>query len=125
MSAYQDGYPYSVELVGAVIRQGSFLKKMHDLQWTQPHFFDSKEDEVALQHAIARYHAFLNLMSASPASFFVPTLDIDLAWHTHQLLGNTYHEHCLKFVGRYIDHDDKVEEQTLSTSFDLTCRAWK
>ncbi|KAG6825171.1 hypothetical protein H0H93_001076, partial [Arthromyces matolae] len=40
-----------------VIRQGSFVKKMHDLQWTQPHFFDSKEDEVALQHSIARYHA--------------------------------------------------------------------
>ncbi|KAG6915915.1 hypothetical protein DXG01_009285 [Tephrocybe rancida] len=78
MSAYQNGYIFSVELAGAVIRQGSFVKKMHDLQWTQPQFFDDKEDEVALQHSIARYHA-----------------------------------------------DDKVEEQTLSSAFDLTCRAWK
>lgn len=30
--------------------------------------------------------SFLDLMSSSPASFFVPTLDIDLVWHTHQLM---------------------------------------
>ncbi|KAG6915916.1 hypothetical protein DXG01_009286 [Tephrocybe rancida] len=125
MSAYQSGYIFSVELAGAVIRQGSFVKKMHDLQWTQPQFFDDKEDEVALQHSIARYHAFLDLMSASPVSFYVPTLDIDLAWHTHQLLWLTYHTDCVNYIGRYIDHDDKVEEQTLSSAFDLTCRAWK
>ncbi|KAG6811928.1 hypothetical protein H0H93_014102, partial [Arthromyces matolae] len=63
-------------------------------------------------------------MSASPASFYVPTLDIDLAWHTHQLLGETYQSNCQLYVGRYVDHDDKVEENVLSTSFDLTCRAW-
>ncbi|KAG6907301.1 hypothetical protein DXG01_009465 [Tephrocybe rancida] len=61
-----------------VLRQGSFVKKMHDLQWTQPGFFDLKNDEVGLEHSIARYHA-----------------------------------------------DDKVEEQTLVTAFDVTCRAWK
>ncbi|KAG6865062.1 hypothetical protein C0991_005381 [Blastosporella zonata] len=125
ISAYQNDYMFSVELVGAVVRQGSFVKKMHELQWTQPHFFDSNEDEVALQHSIARYHAFLDLMSASSASFYVPTLDIDLAWHTHQLLSDTYHNDCMTYVGRYIDHDDKVAEETLSSAFDLTCRAWK
>ncbi|GLB43789.1 putative essential for the formation of DNA replication focal centers [Lyophyllum shimeji] len=56
-SAYADGEQFSADLVGAVIRQGSFVKKMHDLQWTEPGFFDTKEDEVALQHAIARYRA--------------------------------------------------------------------
>ncbi|KAG6841229.1 hypothetical protein C0991_000676, partial [Blastosporella zonata] len=125
ISAYQNDYMFSVELIGAVVRQGSFVKKMHELQWTQPHFFDSSEDEVALQHSIARYHAFLDLMSVSPASFYVPTLDIDLAWHTHQLLSDTYHNNCMTYVGRYIDHDDKVAEETLSSAFDLTCRAWK
>ena len=33
------------------------MKKMFDLHWTEPGYFDNKEDEVALQHAIARYHA--------------------------------------------------------------------
>ena len=42
-------------------------------------------------------------MSSSPTVFFVPTLDIDLAWHTHQLGGSTYHNDCIAYVGRYID----------------------
>ncbi|KAJ7042053.1 hypothetical protein C8F04DRAFT_1078148 [Mycena alexandri] len=125
MSAYVDDKMFSVELVGAVLRQGSFVTKMYDLQWTRPGFFDSTEDEVALQHSIARYHAFLDLMSSSPASFFVPTLDIDLAWHTHQLMASNYTRDTVGFVGRFIDHDDKVEESQLASSFDITCRAWK
>ncbi|KAF7353803.1 hypothetical protein MVEN_01065800 [Mycena venus] len=125
LSAYVDDKMFSVELIGAVLRQGSFVTKMYDLQWTKPGFFDSAEDEIALQHAIARYHAFLDLMSSSPASFFVPTLDIDLAWHTHQLMANNYAKDTTKYIGRFIDHDDKVEENQLASSFDITCRAWK
>ncbi|KAJ6620392.1 hypothetical protein B0H10DRAFT_2163599 [Mycena sp. CBHHK59/15] len=125
MSAYVDDKIFSVELVGAVLRQGSFVTKMHELEWTRAGFFDSAEDEVALQHAIARYHAFLDLMSSSPASFFVPTLDIDLAWHTHQLMATNYSKDTVKYVRRFIDHDDKVEESQLANSFDITCRAWK
>lgn len=40
-----------------VLRQGSFVQKMHDLDWTSPGFFDKAEDEVALKHAVVRYHA--------------------------------------------------------------------
>jgi hypothetical protein len=139
LGAYVDDRPFSVELVGAVrcvaymvqvnftyacpekqvLRQGSFVKKMHGLLWTQPDFFESQEDEVALQHAIARYHAFacffflwtiisclfrfLDLMTSSPVSFFVPTLDIDLAWHTHQLMAVKYNKDCRDYVGRFVD----------------------
>ncbi|KAJ7683221.1 hypothetical protein B0H17DRAFT_1074432 [Mycena rosella] len=125
MSAYVDDKLFSVDLVGAVLRQGSFVNKMYGLQWTQSGFFDRAEDEVVLQHAIARYHAFLGLMSSSPAAFFVPTLDIDLAWHTHQLMATKYSKDTVDRVGRFIDHDDKVEESYLASSFDTTCRAWK
>ncbi|KAJ7119045.1 hypothetical protein C8R44DRAFT_625746 [Mycena epipterygia] len=125
MSAYTDDRIFSVELVGAILRQGSFVTKMYDLEWTRLGYFDGAEDEVALQHAIARYHAFLDLMSSSPASFFVPTLDIDLVWHTHQLMASNYSRDTVKYVGRFIDHDDKVEESQLASSFDITCRAWK
>ncbi len=64
-------------------------------------------------------------MSSSPASFFVPTLDIDLVWHTHQLMARRYSRDCLEHVGRFIDHDDKVAEDRLSKAFDITCRAWQ
>ncbi|KAG5649385.1 hypothetical protein H0H81_004172 [Sphagnurus paluster] len=43
-----------------VIRQGSFVTKMKNLCWTEPGFFDEREDEVALQHAISRYHAYVD-----------------------------------------------------------------
>ena len=115
---------------------------MAHLGWTKPGFFGAPEDEVVLQHAIARYHAyvslssssdsfvclrflfrsyaalishcvtvadsctmvrFLDLMSSSPASFFVPTLDIDLVWHTHQLMNVQYETDCKRYVGRFID----------------------
>lgn len=125
MSAYNDDKIYSVDLVGAVLRQGTFVFKMVDLGWTQPGFFDSAEDKVALQHAIARYHAFMDLMTTSPASFFVPTLDIDLVWHTHQLIPHKYGADCQRYVKRFIDHDDKVENVQLAAAFDITCNAWK
>ena len=55
--AYFNEKPYSAELVGAVIRQGSFVQKMYDLGWTKVGYFNSVGDELALQHALARYHA--------------------------------------------------------------------
>ncbi|KAJ7600398.1 hypothetical protein C8J56DRAFT_767239 [Mycena floridula] len=120
LGAYNDDKLFSLDLMGAVIRQGTFIKKMHDISWTA-----SGLDETVLKQAIARYHAFLDLLASSPSSFCVPTLDIDLVWHTHQLMPQRYSKDCTKFVGRFIDHDDKVEENALSSSFDDTCRAWQ
>ena len=84
-------------------------------------------------------------MSTSTTTFFVPTLDIDLAWHTHQLMGPKYSRDCKAYIRRTIDQyvfwfhrfhecrlsadhplsDDKVEEEHLALSFDVTCRAWQ
>ncbi|KAK0230085.1 hypothetical protein IW262DRAFT_1261796 [Armillaria fumosa] len=125
MSVYTDDRIFSLDLTGAVLRQGAFVDKMRKLGWTEPDFFSSSEDEMALKHCAARYHAFLDLISSSPACFFVPTLDIDLVWHTHQLMARRYSRDCLKHVGRFIDHDDKVAEDKLSNAFDITCRAWQ
>ncbi|KAF9034120.1 hypothetical protein BJ165DRAFT_1320124, partial [Panaeolus papilionaceus] len=62
---------------------------------------------------------------ASPNSFCVPTLDIDLVWHTHQLHPTNYMQDTTHYVKRFIDHDDKVEGLRLSSSFDTTCKLWK
>jgi hypothetical protein len=83
-------------------------------------------------------------MASSPASLFAPTLDIDLVWHTDQLMSVKYKSDCTSYVGRFIDRraylsfdmmmiifkhcsfsDDKVEGLQLSSAFDITCRAWK
>ena len=46
MGAYSDEKIYSVELVGAVLRQGTFVGKMYDLGWTRPDYFHGKQDEL-------------------------------------------------------------------------------
>ncbi|KIY68410.1 hypothetical protein CYLTODRAFT_489786 [Cylindrobasidium torrendii FP15055 ss-10] len=123
-NAYIDDKMFSLDLVGAVLRQASFVGKMASLGWTTP-AFAADPDETILLHTVARYHAFLDLMQSSPASFFVPTLDIDLAWHTHQLKSMQYDKDCWEYVGRFVDHNDRVEEDKLSNAFDITCRAWE
>ncbi|KAF9034107.1 hypothetical protein BJ165DRAFT_1534302 [Panaeolus papilionaceus] len=124
LSAYADDKVYSIELVNAVIRQGKFVEKIKELNWTAPSFPD-KSDMRILPHAVARYHAFLDLMATHPGTMLVPTLDIDLVWHTHQLMSSNYVDDCTKYVGRFVDHDDKVEGIRLSTSFDQTGFLWR
>ncbi|GBE89583.1 hypothetical protein SCP_1602460 [Sparassis crispa] len=124
-SAYTDDRPFSIDLVGAVVRQGAFIDKMHEFGWTKPGYFDSGEDELVLVHATARYHAFLDLMNTSPSLSLLPTLDIDLVWHSHQLMGSRYEKDCMQYVRRYVDHDDTVKENKLAMSLETTCRAWQ
>lgn len=57
LSAYTDDHPFSLDLAAAVIRQGSFIDRMHAIGWTDASAFDSEEDEVVLVNCIARYHA--------------------------------------------------------------------
>lgn len=66
ISAYSQPGPASLDLVGAVLRQGSFVEKMNDMEWTSTN----------LAIAVARYHAFLDLMTTSVGPSLVPTLDI-------------------------------------------------
>ena len=42
-----------------MIRQGTFIAKMHAFGWTAPGYFDSAADATALAHAITRYHAYV------------------------------------------------------------------
>lgn len=118
-SAYIDDRPFSVELVSAVIRQGSFIDRIHNLGWLDSGHFEGAATESILIHAIVRYHAyvyitilelstdslssFLDLMTPSCTMLLVPTLDIDLAWHTHQMTGYAYGDDCVKFLGHLVD----------------------
>ncbi|KAH7101530.1 hypothetical protein BKA62DRAFT_703261 [Auriculariales sp. MPI-PUGE-AT-0066] len=115
LSHYQGPGPFSVELTGAVMRQASFVQKMVGMGWTEPGRFST--DPSVLLRAIARYHAFLDLMSSAPSSFFVPTLSENLTF--------SFREDTILLLRRQLDHDDKVEEGMLSNAFDLTAQAWQ
>jgi hypothetical protein len=47
-------------------------------------------------------YSFLDLMTSN-VGFYVPTLDIDLVWHTHQLNSLQYERDCFEYVGRFVD----------------------
>ncbi|KAG8893318.1 hypothetical protein FRB99_002045, partial [Tulasnella sp. 403] len=63
-------------------------------------------------------------METFPGQFLVPTLTIDLAWHTHQLLCVEYRESTLTLLGTIVDHDDAVEQENLSAAFETTAFLW-
>ncbi|CAG8282932.1 unnamed protein product [Penicillium salamii] len=71
----------------------------------------------------SRYIKFLQLMKEYKCTF-VPTLDIDLLWHTHQLSPLAYGKYCQTQVGRYVDHVDTICTVTRSTGEDDTARLW-
>jgi hypothetical protein len=54
-SAYTSDRPFSLDLMGAVIRQGSFIDKMANLGWTEPSF--STHHGEVFDYVLARYHA--------------------------------------------------------------------
>ncbi|KAH8828622.1 hypothetical protein DL96DRAFT_1463063 [Flagelloscypha sp. PMI_526] len=122
LDSYKCHKPFSTDLAAAVLRQFEFATKMKSLPWGSG--FKSSEEERPLIHAIARYHSFLDLM-AGRLGFYVPTLDIDLAWHTHQLSGVQYERDCFEYVGKFVNHDDKVDGLQLGDGFNDTCKAWQ
>jgi hypothetical protein len=113
---------FSLDLVAASLRQREFTNRIiHECNG-----INSPQD---LQKAISRYHKFLRLMGkknkiTGKHTPLVPTLDVDLAWHTHQLFPHSYSEYCLQYVGRAINHDDTFEENVIGHGLRETSLAW-
>lgn len=66
---------FGIELVGAVLRQGTFVQKMKKLDWLH-----SPGVMTTAQRLIVKYHRFILLAADAPKKTVVPTLDVDLAW---------------------------------------------
>jgi hypothetical protein len=76
--------------------------------------------EGTLHRALDRYDKFLQLFKLYPGTTLVPTLDIDLVWHTHQCSPQQYRDSTLKRAGRFINHDDTLGKGTLDHGMDRT-----
>src|SRR5947208_1503194 len=73
---------------------------------------------------LKRYERFVELIAAHPDQAVVPTLDIDLAWHTHQLSPQAYFQFSVKKTGAFTDHNDRVDEDKLGSAFEWTSKAY-
>jgi Glycine-rich domain-containing protein-like len=136
----------SIDLVAASLRQREFARKITGEEC------QGMDSPFALYKATTRYHKFLLLLKRSQPSneknpmrrkkmsFFkamseqpsstrvpkhlVPTLDIDLCWHTHQLFPRAYREWCLEHLGRAVNHDDTIGKESLDHGLRSTSLAW-
>ncbi|KAG6436864.1 hypothetical protein SASPL_101768 [Salvia splendens] len=76
-----------------------------------------------IRGAVARYKGFLHLIKRNKEqgiqSFVVPTYDIDLIWHSHQLHPASYSEDLLKFMGRILEHDDTDSDRSKGQKLDV------
>jgi hypothetical protein len=66
---------FGIDLVGAVLRQGTFVQKMVKLDWLR-----SPGCMKTVQRLIVKYHRFVRLAADNGGRMIVPTLDVDLAW---------------------------------------------
>src|SRR6202044_248532 len=67
-----------------------------------------------LTRAIDRYGKYLELFKKYPRTLLVPTLDIDLVWHTHLCAPQQYRHTTASVAGRFINHDDTIATDALA-----------
>ena len=113
----------SIDLVAAALRQREFAKKITGEECR------GMDTPFALFKANTRYHKFLLLMNRKTGNKrrypnLVPTLDIDLCWHTHQLFPVPYRQWCAEHLGTAINHDDTIGRGDLDIGLRKTSLAW-
>lgn len=76
MSRYwENSSIFALDLIGAVIRQGTFIEKMHSIDWIHSPALASTE-----QRLMEKYYRYFAILARHPGQLVVPTLDVDLAW---------------------------------------------
>ncbi len=76
MSRYWDNSSiFALDLVGAVIRQGTFVEKMHAIDWLH-----SPAAQSTMKRLLTKYERYFTILKLHPGKTAVPTLDVDLAW---------------------------------------------
>ena len=109
----------SLDLVGAALRQREFTRKITANDLSELHI------PKGLDRAIARYQKFMLLANrVTKYQSLVPTLDIDLCWHTHQLSPLPYSEWCYRYLQRWVNHDDTIGDGDLRAGLHATSMAW-
>ncbi|KAI8936668.1 hypothetical protein NX059_007065 [Plenodomus lindquistii] len=121
MSRYwENSSDFGIDLVGAVLRQGTFVQKMAKIDWLH-----SPSVMTTMQRLIVKYHRFVLLAAESKETVVVPTLDVDLAWHTHQLTPNVYYRYTVTETKKFLNHDDKMTDNDLHKAFQATSLAYE
>ncbi|KAI8064347.1 hypothetical protein BC940DRAFT_95707 [Gongronella butleri] len=90
---------FSMDLIHGVCRQRPFYNLVASGNW---------RPLVRLRRVIRRYHDFLYTMRKG-FTYQVPTLEMDVGWHTHMLFAGRYRMFTLSYLGNVPNHDDAVD----------------
>jgi hypothetical protein len=111
-AAIKTAQPFApIDLADAVNRQHAFASKMANFSWSRSPFATQ-----TLESLVKRYDQFFQLMVANPDTIMAPTLDQDLAWHTHQLNPRNYRNYCFSNAGTFINHNDTISKDEAVSS---------
>ncbi|OWM89413.1 glycine-rich domain-containing protein 1-like [Punica granatum] len=107
------------DLVAAVKRQSPFFRKVSKSVFNNDHY---------LGEGVARYKAFLHLVKRNEERS-VPTYDIDLMWHSHQLNPLSYCEDLTAIFGGILDHNDHISDNPVNNKHKIglaqTTKLWE
>ena len=111
-------------MTDAIKRQINFVRKMVEMD------LGKMTVNEYVETAIDRYEKFLNAAWSpdKPKGFhMVPTMSIDLIWHSHQLDPTGYKSFCFEnsLDHQMMDHNDNIEESHLSKGAAASIAFWK
>ncbi|EEU36855.1 uncharacterized protein NECHADRAFT_42088 [Fusarium vanettenii 77-13-4] len=112
---HSNASPFALALEGAVLRQCIFIDDMTRLDWIH-----QASNTSIMENLLIKYNRFFDIMKENPESLAVPTLDIDLAWHTHLLSPFAYYRYSNQLTEKLIDHADKIDEVRICKGFKWT-----
>lgn len=112
---------FGIDLHSAAERHLRFSNRVIKLH----HVIKSKN---YFETAADRYFLFLSMFKEHNRTFngpLVPTLDIDIMWHTHMLSPVNYFPECQIICGKVLDHNDEMGDSTLNDAFLNTQKTWE
>ena len=104
----------SYDVMAAVLRQ-----KLFNYQVSLPHYTDNTFIDLAIE----RYKKFLYMRLKHKNLFVVPTYDMDIVWHTHQVHPVLYKEDTERILGEHLHHDDSVNDRKPGSKLDRSSAA--
>jgi len=87
-------------------------------------FYDSSDQDI--MDLTQNYIKFLKLVPLiEPGKFIVPTIGIDLIWHTHMMVPEWYGFDSKRIAGIVLNHNDTLSSTVLSENLEYTAALWK
>ena len=117
MRYWENHSPFAFNLGESLMQQIPFFEQSQQLDWLH-----SPELNKILSHSLQKYDRFFQMLRNSKGN--VPTVDVDLVWHTDQLSPQGYYEYSLKMTGRLVVHSHDFKEYNICDMFEWTAEEY-